>query len=141
MCNFGWRKLITFLLTFFLSLFLTVFLIKNEEPNQIVEKIVVLPEKENKKCTAKISQDNLNPLYHTYGELIQKRTELKMRLQNNENVSGTVKNNQLTRLSQLEKEIIAVKKLIYSLDQSKNKMVGEYTAPQNLLYIEKCYEF
>ena len=48
MCNFGWRKSITFLLTFFLSLFLTVFLVKDEESHQIAEKIVVLPEKENK---------------------------------------------------------------------------------------------
>lgn len=141
MCNFGWRKLITFLLTFFLSLFLTIFLVKDEKPNQIAEKIIILPEKENRKCSEKILQEELNPIYYIYAELIQKRTEVKLWLQNNENVGGVVKNNQLTKLKQLEKQIVEVRKFIESSDQSKKKLKGEYISPQNLLYIEDCYEF
>jgi hypothetical protein len=141
MCNFGWQKLFTFLLTFSLSLFLTVLLIKYEEPNQIVEKTIILPENVNKKCSAKISQNEFSPFYQTYAELIQKRTELKLWLQNNENVVGTLKNNQLIRLAQLEKSIVEQNKIIDSLEQYRNKRKIEYTPPQNLLYIENCYEF
>lgn len=143
MCKFGWRKLGAFLLTFFLSLFLTVFFIKNEKPNQVVEKIVVLPEKENRKCSEKIVYDKLNFFYQQHAELIQKRTELKLWLQNNKNATKVAKDNQLTRLIQTEKAIIEAKELSNKLERLKEnlKSKNNYTPPQNLLYTENCYEF
>jgi hypothetical protein len=143
MCCYNLRKLAAFLLTFSLSLFLTGFFIEDEKPKQILEKRIVLPEKENKKCSEKIFQEELNPFYQRYAELIQKRAELKLWLQNNENASKIAKSNQRTRLIQTEKAIIEAKELRDKLDRIKEslKLEKNYTPPQNLLYIENCYEF
>ena len=136
MCGYNLRKLSTFLLTFFLSLFLTEFFIEDEKPEQAFEKRIVLPEKKNEKCSEKIFQEELNPFYQRYAELIQKRAELKLWLQNNENAPKIAKSNQQTRLVQTEKAIIEAKKIRDALEQLKRETRKENTSPQNLLYTE-----
>lgn len=141
-----WKSIFIFSSTFLLSTFLAGIMAINETPKQKTEQKAVLLENtvENniqRKCSEIKPPDEINRIAQTRIELIQRKLDLQIGLENSKNAAQIEKNNLHTLIAGLKKQIVELEALENRSKQYKKDRERKYTAPQNLLYLEKCYEF
>ena len=140
------RKILTFSITFLFSSLITNFLIENELPEQknLQEKFILEKKVENvtrKRCYESGYSGELNEIVQERSELIRRKVDLHIRLENNKNASAIEKNNLQILIAGLKKQIDEYGKLESRLRQITKGLEKQRTAAQNLLYLQKCYEF
>ncbi len=139
-----WKRTIPFVLTFsFGLLFSGLFFTSRKEIYETKPKIALIEIKlqEKKNCISKTELekpfkfDLLNELYF---ELTKEKSKIKMWLEQNANASEKEKSTREKELESIDFQIAELKRFEKSLEES-GKI--EESVAQNLLYLEKCYEF
>lgn len=132
-----------FFLSFTISLLFTQSFLQNELPKKVVEQKTVTVKKKSveikrRNCVpvepSLEKNDKDNSLHGIYAESIRNKKEILAWLQENADASQEAKAEKRRELKLIERRIADVKGMVNSINE-------RHGVSQNLLYLEKCYEF